>query len=374
MPTLVVSSCGTSLLTHGASADVQKALRACANHVQAKLSPDERALIDERVASCAKALATGDVETLRRMSAEANGIVALYDGEVVRGAADVHVLLHTQTYQGARVADVLAERLRALGLNASAHEVPDLQTADLDAFRVGMNELVIWCASTIPGYRDSGYRVVFNVVGGFKAVQGFLQTLGMFYADEVVYLFEGSRELMRIPRLPVDFSAAARARVQQHMAMFRRLAGHGRVSAAEAAGIDETFLFRVGGDVSLSPWGELIWEQVKPALYGEALWPSPSARVRFGSAFVRSVERLTANQAKRVAQINERIDQLARFVDEPAYNPRSLDAKQLRGDPIPPSTHEADAWSDGAAARLFFRYVDEGGSRVLVLEQLGDHL
>ena len=51
----------------------------------------------------------------------------------------------------------------------------------------------------MPGYRQSHYRVVFNLVGGFKSLQGYMNTLGMFYADEIIYIFEApTADLIRI--------------------------------------------------------------------------------------------------------------------------------------------------------------------------------
>jgi hypothetical protein len=45
--------------------------------------------------------------------------------------------------------------------------------------------------------------VVFNLTGGFKSLNGYLQTVAMISADRCAFLFEGAPELMEIPRLPV---------------------------------------------------------------------------------------------------------------------------------------------------------------------------
>jgi hypothetical protein len=59
--------------------------------------------------------------------------------------------------------------------------------------------VIRWCQDTLPGYRESGYHIVFNLTGGFKSIQGWMQTLGMFYADEIVYIFETGKELLPGP-------------------------------------------------------------------------------------------------------------------------------------------------------------------------------
>jgi len=53
------------------------------------------------------------------------------------------------------------------------------------------------------GYKRNGYRVIFNLTGGFKSVQGFLQSIASLYADEAVYVFETASELLRAPRMPL---------------------------------------------------------------------------------------------------------------------------------------------------------------------------
>lgn len=64
--------------------------------------------------------------------------------------------------------------------------------------------------------------------------------------------------------------------------------------------------------------------------------------------------------------INQRIDQLEKHLNDPSYNPRSLDFKSLKGKSMKPSTHEADAWSDQDAKRIFGHFERD----VFVLDKL----
>ena len=50
-----------------------------------------------------------------------------------------------------------------------------------------------------------------------------MQALGMFYADETLYIFEAGGELLSIPRLPVDFNESARQSVVDNFSVARRL-------------------------------------------------------------------------------------------------------------------------------------------------------
>jgi CRISPR/Cas system-associated protein Csm6 len=85
-------------------------------------------------------------------------------------------------------------------------------------------ELIEWCEQTPPTFREKQIKVVFNLTGGFKSTNGWLQTLGMFYAGEIVYIFESQSEMLRIPRIPVAIDTAAVQIFRDHLAFFRRLA------------------------------------------------------------------------------------------------------------------------------------------------------
>jgi hypothetical protein len=98
------------------------------------------------------------------------------------------------------------------------------------------------CARTLFRDTDIRIRVTFNLVGGFKSLQGYMQTLGMLFADESVYVFEGERELLRIPRLPLDIDSSCRKTMEENLLLFRRLsfASEG-VSSTECAGLPKCF-------------------------------------------------------------------------------------------------------------------------------------
>jgi hypothetical protein len=68
-----------------------------------------------------------------------------------------------------------------------------------------------------------------------------------------------------------------------------------------------------------------------------------------------------------MAQINEKMDDLARYVESNrTINPPSLDFKMLKGGARQGSTHEIDAWRDGSAKRIFGHFDPRNPSHFIV--------
>ncbi len=367
MRTLMISTCGTSLLTSGADSETRKVLSEAAN-LTSKTVPDAlRERLSRRIADCRSSLANADLRDCRRLSAELNGIFRFYHDQPRRHAGDPQVLLHTDTWLGTETARLLEECLTSHGLPVELLSFPGLRTDTLVDFQDSVVALIGWCHDTLPGYRARGYRVVFNLTGGFKSIQGWMQTLGMIHADEIVYVFESADELLRIPRLPVALEAGTRQVLRRHLPFFRRLAaGCGSCPTADLPDLPEAFLTRLDDQASLSPWGKLVWEQGRTELYAERLLEPPTDRVRYADRFRKDAADLSPD---RLVLLNQRIDDLAAHLAGGA-NPHRLDFKPLRGDPLPPSSHEFDAWADQAAWRGFGHF--EG--RILVLDRLGPGL
>ena len=371
-PMLVLSTCGTSVLTNVARdmPGFGGRLRATANLTEGELTAADKDAIDAVVKDAEGRLAAADVSTARQLAAELNALLGLQGGtRPRRGRPDLHYLIATDTYQGALAAGVLAEALPRLWPNSDppiVHRQHGLNTADADSFSQAMSELGKWIHDLVGEISD--YHVVFNPTGGFKAVLGMLQTFGMFYADETVYLFEGEgAPLLHIPRLPVRMDAAAV--VIANRETFRRLALYAVVPLVEIAALrDSALVLVVGDDAMLSAWGELLWAQVHPQLYRKEVLPPLSNRIRFSETFESHVADLPPD---RKLNLNRRIDDLSRYLDEGRrVMPKSLSYKALRGSPVHGSTHEFYAWSDQDAARVFCH--EEDG--VVILDSLRKHL
>lgn len=352
---LVVSTCGTSVVINKAAGPLRREINKLTNKTEGELDSAEKQFIDAQVKAVDVILPECGVEDFRKLSAEINGLAALHGGSFAQAGSSRNILIHSDTYLGRHCADLIARWCERQGLNVSTRRVPGLNTAEFASFQVAMSELAHWCISEIAPQRSPHCRVVFNLTGGFKSLQGFMQTLGMFYADEIVYLFETSRELLRIPRLPLNIDTSALDEIHHNFDIFRRLSLQDKVTNLEGRSISETMLFSMEGEgYALSAWGEIFWDRYRLNRYGDRLFPSPlPGRIIFSPEFVKQAERFKNDRGKTM-ELNERIDDLARFLLRNMRDcPKRLSFKALKGSPVPGSTHEFYAWSTGGAWRVF---------------------
>jgi putative CRISPR-associated protein (TIGR02619 family) len=278
MKKLVISTVGTSLLTNQIDREFEDnwavRLRDTAN-----LSQEEIANYHEDVSDIIKTLQDrageklkGEVEDIREASAELNGIYALYKKQLNQGSKDMHWLIATDTAQDQVTAKMLENFLRTQGLTADLHTPQGFSARSTEAFTNGIDKFLNWIEETVPGYKDSGYQICFNLVGGFKAIQGFANTIGMFYADEIIYIFEGSRDIITIPRLPIKVDTSVIKPVQ--FALMASGVGVW-VKLSELQSVPETLIFVVGEEATLSNWGRLTWNNCKRELLARDLLEFP---------------------------------------------------------------------------------------------------
>jgi len=365
MPHFIVSTCGLSLLTNHNPA-YRKLVTDHANaknpediaELEQSTLRDLRDLIDE----VEKWIPTASIDDIAKHSAELNLITKFYSNQEKFPSQDYHLLLCTDTWLGEETAKLIQKWLTAQGARSEIKRQRDLQTVDLESFQLALSELVHWCETTLPGWQQNQYKIIFNLTGGFKSVQGFMQALAMFYADETLYMFESAPTLLRIPRLPVPVSIDTVPVVEKHLQTFRRLA-LGLLLVSMPAKFPETLLMRIKGEAVLSEWGQLVWERGKKEVYPKRIHPPPSSKLQFGPQFMNSTRNCKED---RIAIINQRIDDLARHLERGA-NVLSLDFKPLRGNPNSPSTHECDAWSDRDARRLYGHFDEDN---VFILDKL----
>jgi putative CRISPR-associated protein (TIGR02619 family) len=364
MYNFVLSCCGTSLLNKVSSNEDLSLLKLHANtKSEGEINSNDLSRMESIIARASDMLNRAELVAVGALSAELNAILKFYQNRRPR-KQDCHVLLCTDTWLGEKAALLVQGWLIQFGVNALLERRTDLQTRDLDSFRVALSELVGWCEENIPPYRQKNYKVIFNLTGGFKSINGFLQALAMIYADETIYVFESEDELLRLPRLPIQIDEEIA--VRKELTVFRRLSN--RLNVTDTSGIAETLLWEIEQKTSLSPWGELVWQRTRRSIYVEKLWPSPCEKIRFGEAFEKS---LSGCEKDRLYLVNLRIDDLALHLESATgANRRRLDLKPLKGNLQWPSTHEIDAWSDGDAKRIFGHFDEQ----VFVLDRLNDAL
>jgi putative CRISPR-associated protein (TIGR02619 family) len=211
MARLVISTVGTSVLTNQIDRDIDdngyyERLQQTANYTDNEIQddPEIKQIISELKERAEQELSSNYTDKIRKASAELNGIYGLYNEQIEQGIPDMHLLVTTDTAQGRVAAEVVESFLKSKGLtNISTHAQSGLSTASSDIFVEGMAKLIPSMQEIIKKCKNSRYTICFNLVGGFKALQGYFNTIGMFYADEIIYVFEGSNQLIKIPKLPV---------------------------------------------------------------------------------------------------------------------------------------------------------------------------
>ncbi len=356
---IFLSPCGTSLLTNNTENTLRKLLQTTANYQESELTIDQKREIDQHINNRRQLLNNPEtnLQTVQRLSAELNGIITYYQGNlptVQENAGNLYYVLGTDTYQGQQVANLVVEWLKNHGLNAQPEIIQDLATKELSTFRIAMSDLIQWCNATFKPFQEHpNCKVIFNLTGGFKSVNGFLQTIGMFYAVQF------SSELLRIPKLPISLNTEDI--ISQHLDAFRHMAQGHQLPASKCQDIPETLLWKDEDQVSLSEWGELVWLEKKDHYYQQKLLPPLSSKLRYSDQFEKTVNQLP-NERRII--INKRLDDFSKCLDsldsQQQYNPSSLNFKPIKGKPFKDSTHECYGWSDKDAKRIYGHFTPEG--------------
>ncbi|MCA1991602.1 MAG: putative CRISPR-associated protein [Coleofasciculus sp. S288] len=330
MNRLVISTVGTSLLTNQIDREFEEnwanRLRDTANLSQgeiAKHHEDVSSIIISLQERAADKL-NGKIEDIREASAELNGIYGLYKEQLNQGDRDIHWLIVSDTAQDQVTAKMLEEFLRQQGLNVDVYTPPGFSARSTEAFTNGIDELLNWIDETVPGYKDSGYQICFNLVGGFKAIQGCANTIGMFYADEIIYIFEGSRDIITIPRLPIKVDISVIKPVQ-----FALMAAGAWVAVSELKNVPETLIFKVDDTATLTTWGRLIWNRSKEDLLSGDLLQFP--KLKYESSFKRDYDNITEKNER--VKLQETLAQVSYKLQESNGDTSVLANTGLKYDP-----------------------------------------
>lgn len=267
-------------------------------------------------------------DEVRKLSAELNGLLAWQQDNLTQAShrQNEYWLIATDTVLGKATAQMIKSWLEQRGHQTQVISASGLKTKSLIDFRHALSALTEQLVKPIKGYQDSGYTINFNLTGGFKGINGFLQALAMVYADQTYYLFEGSTELLYIPRLPYQLNA--KQIINANITTFRRLAHNDLIYQGRSQDISDLWLFKVDDEYGLSEWGELIWQDAKPELYQSQILPAPSDSITISDAFISSCKKA---DAKTIQLINERIDDLAAYLESKSTKIlKSLDVKALQ--------------------------------------------
>lgn len=300
----IVSTVGTSILTNSINRkdpdearDWAKTLVESANLKNDELEDEVQRVIEALTERARKKLQKNDVDTNRMASAELNGVYGIYENRLPENSKDQHYLICTDTAQGETTGKLISEFLEGKGFSVSIVIPIGLSTKDTDSFTDGIKELIKWLEDNVPWRRDSGYEVIFNLVGGFKSLQGYMQTFGTFYADETVYIFERSSELIKIPKLPIQIDTTE---IENHLTKFAMMAKEEMYPIEELNGISETLLEKADDHAGISAWGLLIWNRSKSDLLSKALLEFP--RLSYTSNFCNDFDNKNDPNARVILQ------------------------------------------------------------------------
>lgn len=325
MRKVIISTIGTSLLTNQINRanpeekDWYARLRDTANLSVEQTPEDVQTIITTLKERADEQLSNAQISQIRRASAELNGVYGIYQEDLSQGKEDYHFLIATDTNQGKTTAKIVETFLRKKGLNNTSIYAPrGLSTASTEAFSEGIDALIVWLQETIPPLKESKYKICFNLVGSFKSLQGYLNTIGMFYADEIIYIFEGEKsDLITIPRLPISVDNSLLKPYTMQLALLNAGAG---LTPQETAGIPETMLGEVDGKMTISTWGQLIWNQCKDDLLSGDL--IPFSRLEYQDTFRADYNKIK-EKYKRV-KLQETLAKVTILLDESNGNTASL--------------------------------------------------
>jgi len=362
---VLFSTCGTSILTNLVPEE-RSWLWGIANKTEADLSSEENQKLGGIVEQAKEKLAAANIAEQRKLSAELNGIHAVlkkWNPEVVQ-----HRLLHTDTYIGRQTMELIICKLEKEKLgDASLITAPGLRTDSQLDFRSAISQLTNDLVPELKGWKEKGYTIIFNLTGGFKSLNAYIQALGSFYADKCVFLFEAkTSELMEIPRLPAKLDIGDS--VKQHATTFRKLTHGYRIEPAEVRGIPETLVDILDDQATLSVWGEVAWAEHKNEVYGGELLEPLSDKLDLSKKSLR--KEFAKLPDKRKIETNQALNAFSVHLDGHRDLLKSNTFKKLQGNPKPPSTHELYLWSDGATGRLYGHY--ENGT--FIADSIGAHL
>lgn len=369
LSTIIVSTCGTSLLSNKVPSEQRDRIIKLANIHENNISKQDKLFLDTHAKNRLQELLNADDMQAKLMSAEINGILSYYQDTNSYASGNTHIFIQTDTYQGKLCVDILEKWTNKKKFQFERYKATNLNTENIKAFSYAIANIAKWCIERISPVKTEYCTIVFNLTGGFKSINGFVQALGMFYADEIIYLFENSN-LLRIPSLPINLDTSTMNIIGENINLFRRLSYDMEYERNEIKNIPEIMLTEIdNGKVCLSAWGEIYFQKYCEQFYDKLFLDNPlPEKIIFSNKFINGIKKL--KDKKRIQNINERIDDLSKFLlYGNSFNVKRLDFKQLQGN-HKPSTHEIDAWAEGDAKRIFCHFENN----ILIIDELEKHL
>lgn len=201
----------------------------------------------------------------RELSAEIHSLVRMGID-----AKDTVVLFSSETPDGQACAKAIQYYLEqnCPGIVCRVEVVAGLQVMDAQTFRTdGVLNFTKAVLREIDAHGVS--QCVLNPTGGFKSLVPYTVLIGMLKGVQAKYIFEQSSALIPLPMMPVEF---ARSRLEPLRPLLERIQNETAIPRAELEAalpyeerqiLEPLFEDLGGGQLSLSPVGFLIWDELE---------------------------------------------------------------------------------------------------------------
>lgn len=138
----------------------------------------------------------------RRASAETNSLSQiLQEGDEV-------VLLHSDTEEGAKAADLLESFYKKQGVPCNRVRIAGLTYEAQGFVDFGLKNFVRTLAGEIRKAANRGKEVIINATGGFKAEIAYATVLGLLFKVHVYYIHERFQEVVVLPPAPMGWDSS----------------------------------------------------------------------------------------------------------------------------------------------------------------------
>ena len=370
-PRLVISTVGIGLLTNRLSDEDRKLVNLHTNIATNEILPQ----------GVRDALEAGKISTRNRLAdhkysvaAELASIAAIFgwhDGQApLLQPGDEIQLITTDTHVNHACVHAIIEYFDRQGIAVSAIVSKGLQTQDPSELQVALADLTKQLSDVIDLYQAS-HEIIFNLTGGFKSISAYLQQTATMFGVTSCYLFEQSRSLIYIPKMPMTLDVQLFVDNERNFQTMRQIALEIPVTDVQCA---DELLNRAGvlfldktimGGYYLSAWGVVVWQKIRQQRYGRGLLMSPTPKLVYVDA-----KRLEQNvrRHQRYFDVNDTIDALAQWIID---NKEPLQSHKIKYIDNQVAQYEIYAWNDGNAGRLFF---DKRVDGTFVLLARVDHL
>lgn len=141
-------------------------------------------------------------QDLKKASAETNSLSRILQ------KGDEVVLLHSDTFEGARAADLFELFYQEQGVPCSRVRIPGLAYEAQGFVDFGLKNFVRTLAGQIRKAAKGQKEVIINATGGFKAEISYATVLGLVFKVPVCYIHEQFREIAILPPTPIGWDSS----------------------------------------------------------------------------------------------------------------------------------------------------------------------